>query len=125
MKNVRHSKNSLTLRWGTKHSLRFRMGKNNVRGLLTVTKKRDQFLHFRLPKGVAITDILAAWQAQGNAWVELRPGQGNPFVAIRVIWLPGGCIKWDLYHLDDAPYDNCSFVPLTRETHEASLAGAA
>lgn len=71
---------------------------------------------FYLPKPISLQDVLAAWEKQKCAWKILATLKGNPFVALRVIWLPHGyCITWLVVHIGGIPSDLCNCAPLTEE----------
>lgn len=114
----------LRLEWGNMHSLSFiqKQVEGGVRGILNLRKAGgDQDVEFFSldtmdPKPT--TEMLReSWKAQNHDWDEvfLLDFPNVLFLAIRVIWLPGGwAIVWAVIHYSAAPHDLCGFVRISK-----------
>lgn len=108
----------LELQWGNLHRLILSDDDGTPSVTLSLIKNGGgQEIPVALSHGVTLAQISEAWEAQGRVWIDLFEYRGRPFVAVRVIWLPGGlCVMWSLLHDQDAPHDLCAIVRLGRST---------
>lgn len=95
-----------------KHWLAFSPLPDTVVGMtLHLVKAREQTLLLRLPEGITLEQINAAWEAQGKVWIDVWVCQGSPFVACRMIQLPKQmAIVWHVFHVNDVPFDSCAVL---------------
>ncbi len=99
---------SLVLTWGSPHSFRLVENQGELRGTLMIRMRGgNQTIDVPLAR-VSLSQIETSFAAQKNHWKHLYVKQGNPYIAVRVIRLPGRkCIVWYLYHENDSPADSC------------------
>ncbi len=112
---------TITLTWGKPHSFVAQQRPKRIMAALKIVKPSGtQRISLSLPRNVSIGQISDAWNAQGNHWDEISLAEGNPFLAVRVIWLPKGSIVWHVFHVNDEPVDGCSYTSLTKEKWEVT-----
>lgn len=105
---------------GSTHSLTLFPGPTTLLLEMLIVKQSIQPIKLT-EAGISAEIIQKAWAEQGNDWFELyRHEDGSIFKAARVIWLPNGCLEWNLLHIKNRPYDTLGFTPLTREIWEAA-----
>lgn len=118
-----------SIRWGNQHSLEIEERQHDLRLTLEVVKPSvTKRYHAVPPPEVTRSMIEQSWSEQGSQWAEvwkldLRVEKGknecggilDPFIAIRMIYLPVGMLIWIVYHQDDAPDDKFGFSPMTKE----------
>lgn len=107
-----------TLIWGNEHSLDLEDTPNGTIAELHLIKEngRQNPDPVTLPRNIFVETVLDWWGEQKKNWEDLLRFEGELFVAPRVIWLPGGALMWNTFHLHKTPYDTIGFVPLLKET---------
>lgn len=105
-----------TLRWGNAHSLVMVQKPERALAALKIVKANgEQRIAIALPRTITVLEIYTAWKRQDEKWDELLCVNGNPFLAIRVIWLPQGAIVWNVLHTNETSFDTCGFTALRKE----------
>lgn len=106
----------LVLTWDhMPHTFVIRQMRGVLMGTFTIRKRRGiQRIRVPFPRGVSLTMIRNAWNKQRCRWLPVAEPPHSPFLflAARKIRLPKYQILWYVLHIDDAPYDACSVLPL-------------
>ena len=114
----------LVLRWGNApHWLELSETPDGIDAVLHVRKPNgEQDLEAHFPPEVTLAMVQEAWAAQDNAWHEVFEMKGQPYLAVRMIWLPNGCVIWNVFHHNDVPSDSFGYSAMTRDQFAASVA---